>query len=120
MSGVLLICGLTPVGMWVLTNIIGVDAALAVYSLRIIAAFSLLPLIVVLSELLVGVLLLNKRTPSITLAKTSNIIGVLTVSTFLSANMPGLGGVIGAIALSFGYIIESIMLFWRSRDLLSF
>ena len=120
MSGVLLVCGLSPLGTWVLTTIIGVEAELAVLSLRIIAAFSVIPILVVLSEIFVGVLLMHKRTPSITLAKSANVITVLTVSTVLSANMPQLGGVIGAVAMTFGMLAEFSVEYWRSRDILTF
>ena len=119
MSLVLFLCGVTPLGTWALNSIIGVEQSMAIVAAKVVGVYALMPLVLCGVEIFSGMLLLHKRTPTITIAKIGNIIGVVGIATVLSAVAPNLGGSIGALAMSSGAFVEMIIVFFRSRSLIS-
>ena len=120
MAFILIVCGITPIGKWALTSIIGVEDSLATVSVRIIGWYALMPVVLCGVEIFSGVLLLNKRTPTITLAKIGNVLTVVAIAAGLSAALPSLGGIIGALSMTAGAFTEMAIAFVRGRDLISF
>ncbi|MFP4456149.1 MAG: hypothetical protein ACLFPS_00630 [Clostridia bacterium] len=115
MSILLLTISITPIGDWVLTNIIGVEQELKTMSLQVILFLSPLPLINAYSEILSGLLMRHNQTQIITFSKFSNI-GALIISIFILAKIfPDIGAVIGSLGTVIGYLGEFTILFIMSR-----
>jgi hypothetical protein len=116
-TGFLLISGLTPIGHFLLERLIGVEESLAKESLRTIAFYSLIPILLGMGEMYMGFLMKAKKTFDITIAKTINVIVVIISSSFLSIILPTLGGPIASISLSVGFSIELIYMWLKARKL---
>jgi Na+-driven multidrug efflux pump len=112
---ILLTISVTPIGEWILTNIIGVEEELRTMALQVILVLSPLPIIKSYNEILAGLLMRHNQTPIITISKISNIIFIVA-SIFILANIyPTMGAVIGSVGTIIGYIAEFIILFIMSR-----
>ncbi len=115
MSALLLTIAITPIGEWVLTNIIGVEEELKTMALQVILFLSPLPIIKSFNEILAGLLMRHNQTKIITVSKVSNII-LLIVSIFVLANLfPNIGAVIGSLGSVIGYLAEFVILFIMTR-----
>ncbi|QOR36239.1 hypothetical protein IMX26_05350 [Clostridium sp. 'deep sea'] len=119
MAFILFLCGVTPLGKWALHSIIGVEQSMAIMAARVVGWYSIMPLVLCGVEIFTGLLMLNKRTPTITVAKIGSIIGIVGTATVLSMIAPNFGGSIGALAMTSGAFIELLIVFFRSRSLIS-
>lgn len=117
-SACLLLLSCTPAGRWILLHLIGADPAVIAPTLAVIRVFSLLPVLMSLSDFFAGILLLQQRTRIIGFGKAVNIAAVLGTVTVLSRLAPGLGSVIGGIAQVAGVAAETGLLYLFYRQTL--
>ena len=114
---ILMIIAITPIGEWILTNIIGVEKELMVMSMSTIFSLSFVPFILSQNEIYAGLLIKNNKTPIITLGKLCNV-GTLIATVFiLQSLVPNMGAAIGGWASVVGYAVELIILFGFSRNI---
>ena len=112
---VLMTVAVTPIGEWVLSNIIGVEQELMVMAMGTIFALSFVPFILSQTETYAGLLIKNNKTPIITLSKLCNV-GTLIATVFvLQSIAPQLGASIGGWASVTGYSVELLILYGFSR-----
>ncbi|QOR36240.1 hypothetical protein IMX26_05355 [Clostridium sp. 'deep sea'] len=113
---ILMIIAVTPIGEWILTNIIGVDQELMVMSMSTIFSLSFVPFILSQTEIYAGLLIKNNKTPVITLGKFCNVATLITTVFILQSMVPNMGAAIGGWASVVGYAVELIILFGFSRN----
>lgn len=105
----ILISVFTPIGEYLLTNVIGVDKSMAVACTAPILVFAFYPILLTLEEHYQARLLLKGETKPIGFAKVLNIVAIgITVFT-IAAIYPNMGAVTGSIALSVGMLVEALI-----------
>lgn len=100
------IMGYTPVGPWILTNVMGVNEALQVAVTQTLRVFMIVSLMFPLLDACNGLLILNKYTKYMVYSQGSNI--VVTILTLVLGLMwtRDWTGVLGAIAMTSGFLVE--------------
>jgi len=115
LSAILLMFTITPIGEWILLNIIGVDQVLTDMAMATILSMSLIPLILSINETYSGLLISRDRTPVITFSKFVNVGVLITSVLVLSRLFPEMGATIGGWSSVIGYLAEFVILFALSR-----
>ncbi len=114
-SIMILIFSITPIGNWVLLNLIGISAEMVVRVKVTMLAFSLFPIIRSLRESYWGLLMNRQTTSMIGYAKLINllflVLGIL-IGFRLNQKIDIEPAMIGAFAFTLGEIIETIVI-WR-------
>ena len=117
LSAVLLVLSLTPIGEWVLLNIIGIDQVLTDMTMATIFSMAFIPLILSLNEIYSGLLIRHDRTPVITFGKFTNVGVLIAVVLIFSRLFPEMGAPIGGWSSLIGYSAEFVILFVLSRNI---
>jgi hypothetical protein len=107
---ILAILALTPVGTWLLLNIIGVSPAIAAASKPVLIVLIFVPLLIAWIEYYMGLLMRLNSTKSLSVAKTLNLILASGSVIGLSIIFPQLGAMVGAVGLLLGYGVEMLYL----------
>lgn len=105
----------TPIGFWVFNRIIGVSVEITEIARKIMLVFSFIPLIRVIREAYWGVLMTERNTRMIGVAKGANIVAVASSLAlgllFLKFLHPA---VIGAISYTLGEGIETVFIIYQA------
>jgi len=112
----ILFISLSPVGCWLLKNIIGVSEEIALIARKVILAFSLFPLIRSFREIYWGLLMRRRRTGLIAVAKTVNIVVVILsiyLGIFYLSIQPA---VFGALAFTIGEAVETFLIWYNGKQ----
>lgn len=112
----MLLLTLTPLGEWVLLNIIGVDQELMRMALSTIFAMGFIPVVISQTEVYAGLLIKKNRTPIITLSKFINVGAVIATVFIMLAVAPQIGAAIGGWSSLVGYLVELGILYGFSRN----
>lgn len=107
---IILITALTPLGTIVFQNIIGVSAELAVIARKATLAFCLFPLIRSFRESYWGMLMSQRTTSVIGIAKASNLITVFLVLITGITYLQIQAAIMGGLAFTAGELIESLVI----------
>lgn len=106
------VIALSPLGNWLLIDVIGVSDEIARIAQRVLLAFALFPLIRSFRESYWG-LLMNRRTTSlIGIAKIVNIVVVASTIFFGILKLSVQPAVFGALAFTLGEGVESILIWY--------
>lgn len=115
-SATLLGLAWTPAGPWLVGTVLGIPPSLVPLVLATCAAFALFPLITAWRESYWGVLMREQRTAIIGAAKVANLIAVVLAVALLFGPLRDLlpvpGAVAGALAVTCGELVESLLV-WR-------
>jgi len=110
LASIIAILGLTPIGNWLLINVIGVTSEIATAVKPVLMVLILLPVILAHSEYYMGLLMKLNNTKALSIGKTISIaVAGLSVISF-SMLFPQLGAVVGAIGFLIGYFCEFMYL----------
>ena len=116
LASVTLFIALGPAGRWVVMGLMGIPETVGKIALQTLAVFSIQPLVAAWREAYWGMLMLQRRTSIIGLAKTANLAAVaaavLTVFGPASALLGLNAAVIGAGVFCLGEAVESTVI-WR-------
>ncbi|MCF7755389.1 multi antimicrobial extrusion protein MatE [Paenibacillus xylanexedens] len=99
----------TPLGPWVLENVMSVQGELLEQSLWTLRAFVLFPLIFPFLDFSNGLILLRGQTKTMFRSQTANAICTVIVLLILVSIFPAWNGMIGAVAQSLGLLAELII-----------
>ena len=106
----ILIAALTPLGVWMITNVIGVDLNIAIGCAGPMLVLAFYPAVQAIQEHFQARLLLKGRTQPLGIAKVCNII-VMGITVFsLAAFWPQAGPTAGAIGLTLGMTTEMLIM----------
>lgn len=117
-TALLLLLALTPMGEWALVRVIGVSDNLVKPALLTVLLLAFVPLVLSLSEMYVGLLLGARRTSVITLSKFGNLFGVVVLVLVTGRMFPQLGGLLAGLSTLGGYLVEMVVVWHFSRDLI--
>ena len=115
----LAVLAFTPLGSWVLTNLLNISPEIAVHAAKILKFFVVIPVALFVSELYQGVMLKERNSAGITLCKIVNLASLCIVLFVLVALFPSLGSSIGGISIACSYIAEAGTAFLLSRRYLN-
>ncbi len=107
----------TPVGTWILVNLIAVSDQMIQPVLNALRVMSALPLVLCVQEYYMGILLLNQHTRIVSLCKMANLGAVTLAVLFTSAVFPQMGSMIGAMGQLVGFSAELIVAYGAYRVL---
>jgi hypothetical protein len=117
LTSVMLLIAFTPVGTFVFTRLLGVPAHLYPGTIGAFRIFLLLPAASALRSFFQGIIVVNRRTGSLTV----NMIVRLGLMLLLSNLLPRLpwlpGATVGALVLSMGIFTEGLMAYLAGRSL---
>jgi hypothetical protein len=99
----------TPLGPWVLENVMSVQGNLLQQSLWTLRAFVLFPLISPFLDFSNGLILLRGQTKTMFRSQTANAICTVIVLLILVSIFPAWNGMIGAVAQSLGLLAELVI-----------
>ncbi|MFS0869930.1 multi antimicrobial extrusion protein MatE [Paenibacillus xylanilyticus] len=99
----------TPLGPWVLENVMSVQGNLLQQSLWTLRAFVLFPLISPFLDFSNGLILLRGQTKTMFRSQSANAICTVIVLLILVSIFPAWNGMIGAVAQSLGLLAELII-----------
>jgi len=116
-SSILLLVSLTPIGEWLLLNVIGTDPSITQAALTTMLPMAFIPLVVTNSELFAGVLMMEKRTPVLTMSKGANLLVSMTISLGLVSIYPELGALLAGLSMLLGYAGEFGVVYFFARKL---
>ncbi|MFW6269516.1 MAG: hypothetical protein ACOC4G_05485 [Bacillota bacterium] len=123
-SIITLLVGITPLGEWILYNLIAVSAKVGRIARKTILAFCIFPLIRAFRQIYWGLLMKQKTTSIILIGKITNILFVILTFVTLFYFSVIESAVIGALAFTAGETVEAFLI-WnysiggRIRELLS-
>ena len=113
MTVLLVVLALTPAGHLFFTRILGVSPTIAAEASRAVLAFSLLPLFWAYREAYWGVMMRRHRTGGIGVGKVVNIMVAAAVMGLLFGPLRDVvaipPSVIGALSLTFGELVETVL-----------
>ncbi|MFP4457571.1 MAG: hypothetical protein ACLFPS_07920 [Clostridia bacterium] len=115
MSLIIAILALTPAGLWVLNNIIGVENDIAYPAINALIFFIAVPPLYFTSELYQGTFLRLKRSKSVTICRSINVGSMFISLLILTALFPEMGSAIGSASVAVGYGVEAIAAFIQYR-----
>ncbi|MFP4456755.1 MAG: hypothetical protein ACLFPS_03780 [Clostridia bacterium] len=116
-SALLLLMSLTPAGEWLLLNVIGTDPDITGAALTTMLPMAFIPLVVTNSEMFAGVLMMEKRTPVLTMSKGANLVITMIISLGVVAIYPELGALLAGISMLLGYVGEFGVVYFFGRKL---
>jgi hypothetical protein len=116
-SAILLLLSLTPAGEWLLLNVIGTDPDITGAALTTMLPMAFIPLVVTNSEMYAGLLMMEKRTPVLTISKAANLIVAMILSLGVVAIYPELGALLAGISMLLGYAGEFGVVYFFARKL---
>lgn len=116
-TGALLLVSLTPAGEWLLVNIIGTDPAITSAALTTMLPMAFIPIVVTTSEMFAGILMMERKTPVLTMSKGVNLIVVITLSLGAVAIYPELGALLAGISMLLGYVGEFAVVYFFARNI---
>jgi len=120
-SIITVIFALSPIGYFVLYNLISVSHEIALLSNKVILAFSVFPLARAFRETYWGVMMKRRTTTIIAKAKSLNLFGVilflLIVLGLLNVYFNIEPAVLGAIAFTIGEFLETILIKTQAKDI---
>ncbi len=110
LSGLLAILAFTPLGTWMLENLIGVTPALAAASKPVMMILILAPVLIASNEFYMGLLMGLRNTKILSVAKMVNM-AVASISVLvLALIMPQIGAMAAAIGMIVGLGVEATVL----------
>lgn len=119
MTGILLVLGLTPAGVFLLRRVLGVSAQIAAESNQAVLAFCLLPLFWSTREAYWGVMMRRHRTGGIAVGKAVNVAAMTLAMVLLFGPLGGLvtipPSVVGAVSLTVGEAVETAVVISAAR-----
>jgi len=116
-SAILALIAFTPIGTWILVNLIAVSSQMVQPVLNALRIMALLPMVLSMQEYFMGILLVNQHTRIVSLCKMANL-GVVTVVVLASSSFfPGMGSMIGAVGQLSGFSAELVVA-WGAYRLL--
>ncbi|PRX24178.1 Na+-driven multidrug efflux pump [Orenia metallireducens] len=111
-SSLIFITAISPIGYWVLNTLISISEPVTEIARQVMIAFSLFPVIRAFKEAYWGVLMQQQNTSIIGIAKTINLV-VVAISFWLLVSIIDIEvAVLGAIAISIGEGVESIVIWY--------
>lgn len=114
-SLILGIIGFTPVGYYILENLIGVTEEICVMSKDVLKIMTLLPMVVVVRQYYWGILMKKHMTKYVSMGKIVNLIALtltIIIATLLKPSNPAVVGIVGKISSE---AFESLFLFYSNR-----
>jgi len=118
LSGIIAIMSFTPLGYYILLNIIGVNELITSIAVDVLKIMSLLPLVMVIRQYYWGIFMKNHKTKYISLGKIINLIA-LTVTIFLvnlfHISNPAIVGIIAKISSE---VFETLYLFGANKKII--
>jgi Na+-driven multidrug efflux pump len=116
-SSILVLASVTPAGEWLLLNVIGTDPDITGAALTTMLPMAFIPLVVTYSEVFAGVLMMEKRTPVLTMSKAANLIVVMILSLGVVSIYPQLGALLAGISMLLGYVGEFAVVYFFGRKI---
>jgi Na+-driven multidrug efflux pump len=116
-TAILLVMSLTPIGEWVLVNIIGTTPDITEPAKLTMLPLALIPLLITVTEMYVGLLMLEKKTPVVTISKVANLAMVAIVSIGVASVYPELGGLLAGISMLLGFLGEFLVIYFYGRKI---
>ncbi|MFW5982062.1 MAG: hypothetical protein ACOCQO_02520 [Halanaerobiaceae bacterium] len=113
-SLVIFIISVTPIGFWVFNNVIGVSVEITAIARGTMLVFSLIPLFRAIREAYWGLLMTERNTGIIGIAKLANIVAVtitLIPTLFILDIHPA---IIAAIAYTMGEGVETLVIWYQA------
>lgn len=98
----------SPVGPWILQNLISVPPEILNPTLAVVRTLSFFPLIMCWLEYNTGILLLSQSTRLVSLSKTVNLFATIAFVTFFARLLPG--SVAAPLAQMIGFACEGVVL----------
>lgn len=115
-SATMVLLAQSPLGSFVVMTLMGVNEPVASIALQTLTAFAIFPVAAAWREAYWGLLMVNRNTSVIGIAKTGNLAAVALAITLafgpIRALIPLDAAVIGALCFSFGEVFESLIV-WR-------
>ncbi|QOR33899.1 hypothetical protein IMX26_10385 [Clostridium sp. 'deep sea'] len=114
----LAILSFTPLGSWVLTNMLNINAEITAQAAKVLKYFVIIPFALFVSEFYQGLMLKERSSTGITICKIVNLTSLAVVLTTLVVLFPNLGSSIGGISIACSYIAEAVTAFLLSKKYL--
>jgi hypothetical protein len=108
-TGLLAVLAYTPIGAWVLTNLVGVPAETLAATLLAVRTLSAFPLIICWQEYSMGMLLLSHSTRLVSIGKALNLGSTIAFVLFVAPSLPG--PIAAPLAQMVGFTCEGAMLY---------
>jgi hypothetical protein len=113
--GIMVLLFWTPVRDYILGTLLGLDADLAAAAAMPLVVFAFFPLVVMARAYLHGVGLFERRTQAMAPSAPARIVAVL-IALVILPTMEVYGATRGVAALLFGFIIETVVVWWGIRS----
>ncbi|MEJ6950806.1 hypothetical protein [Natronospora cellulosivora (SeqCode)] len=113
-SLIIFIIAITPIGFWVFNSIIGVSVEITEIARRIMLVLAITPLFRAIREAYWGLLMTERNTRVIGVAKLANIIALLISIVPALLILPIHPAIIGAIAFAFGEAVETLLIWYQA------
>ncbi len=115
LSSIIALMALTPIGDFLLINVIGVTPAIAASSKPVLTALLFIPLIAARSEVYMGLLMRLGKTTPMTYAKIASMVTTTLTVILCASIIPDIGALAGGLGLIMGYGAELLTLRYFHR-----
>lgn len=115
-SAILAVIAFTPIGYYILENLIGVTKEICNMAIDVLKIMTIMPLIVIVRQYYWGILMKKHMTKYVSFGKIVNLVALastITIVTLLKPMNPAIVGIVGKISSE---AFESLFLYYSNRS----